>query len=268
VFVWIERQAEPYVLAIDKATGKQIWKVEGLGAASWSTPALVTVGDKSHLVLSGSGKLAGLDPETGKRLWTFDGLAGNTIPTPQVLRNGEFLIGATVARGEEGGGRAAASNGMIAIRESSPNVFQTVFKWRCQRATSSFGSPIVHDGLTYFVNATGVMFCIDAETGVEVYSERLAESCWATPLAIGDRIYFAGKSGTTTVVQAGRQYQKLAENRLWQDLLEQPKPSAEKNAESPKPAQEQPRVVYAIMAISNQILIRSGDTLFCLKDLR
>ena len=55
VFVWVERQEKPYVLAISKKTGETVWKADGLGSTSWSSPRLVSVGDSQHLVLSGIG---------------------------------------------------------------------------------------------------------------------------------------------------------------------------------------------------------------------
>ncbi len=72
VFVWGERSKEPYVLAVEKSSGKDLWKSTGLGVTSWASPRLVPiVGESlrdSHLVLSGIGVLAGLDPATGKQL--------------------------------------------------------------------------------------------------------------------------------------------------------------------------------------------------------
>lgn len=270
VFVWIERQTDPYVLAVEKATGKTVWKVPGLGAASWSTPALLPVNMDKHLVLSGSGLLAGYDPKDGKRLWSFDGLSGNTIPTPQPCGDGQFLLGATLARGEEGAGKAAASNGIIRITKNEVSNFQVDFKWQCKRATSSFGSPIIHDGLAYFVNGAGVLFCVDAESGEEVYSERIGDSIWATPLAIGNRIYFAGKSGSTTVVEAGRQFRVLAQNRLWDSEGEATDSSKNAKQQSgdlrPAASEQKQRVQYAIATVPGRLLIRSGDAIHCISE--
>lgn len=256
VFVWVERQQNPYLIAVEKATGAVRWKVPGLDATSWSTPALLPVGEMHHLVLSGNGKLAGFDPATGKRLWEFKGVSGNTVPTPQPAGNGRLLLGASVGRTGAADSGAEKSNGLLDVNRLADGDFDVRFRWRTQRATSSFGSPIMHKGLAYFVNRAGVLFCLDAETGEEVYAERLAESVWATPLAVGNRIYFAGRSGTTTVVQAGREFHILAENTILGDGQQEPgnKPAAL----SARPTQ------YALAAVPGHLLIRTGQTLYCL----
>jgi outer membrane protein assembly factor BamB len=268
VIVWIERQTDPYLLAVRKRTGEEVWKSPGLGAASWSTPALVPVESGQHLVLSGSGALVGFEPQTGKKLWSFQEISGNTTPTPRPVGGGGFLIGATTGRGEDVSGKAAESNGLIQIRQDTKSNWDVSFAWRCKRATSSFGSPIIHDGLAYFVNATGVLFCMDAGTGAEVYSARIGDSIWATPLAVGDRIYFAGRLGTTTVVQAGREFRVFAQNQLW-EVAEQPSNGSEAKqaggGRSAAPPEQKQAIQYAIAAVPGSLLIRSGDTLHCIR---
>ena len=65
------------------------------------------------------------------------------------------------------------------------------------------------------MNRVGVVYCFDATDGKEVYTSRIKESCWATPVGLGDHIYFFGKNGITTVLQAGNEFKVVAENELW-----------------------------------------------------
>jgi hypothetical protein len=85
-----------------------------------------------------------------------------------------------------------------------------------------------------------------------VYGERTGESCWATPLAVDDRIYLVGQRGLTTVVQAGREFRKLAENRLW----------AEEDNAGTEPGAA--AIQYAVVAVPGRLLIRGGDALYCI----
>lgn len=256
VFVWIERDTEPYLLAIDKGAGTDIWKAPGLGAASWSTPVLLNVDGTTQIVLSGLGTIQGRALEDGHVLWTLDGAAGNATPSPTVVGEGLLLLGATDGRGEAEGGRAAESNGLVRVAKSSDGTFTAEFAWRARRATCSFGSPIAHQGLAYFVNRSGVVFCLDLETGEEVYAERTPESCWATPLAIEDRIYFVGQRGTTTVIRPGRKFEVLAQNRLWEG---EPAPAAG----GPPLSMGSGKIEYAVAAVPGYLLIRTGEQLFC-----
>lgn len=253
VFVWIERSENPYVLALEKSTGKTIWKAEGLGVTSWSSPRLVPVAKSEHLVLSGIGKLVGLDPATGEQLWEFDKIAGNSTPTPIPIGSNRFLIGATVGRGESGRGKAAQSNGVIAISNSAEDGYSAEYVWQAKAATSSFGSPIAHNGLAWFVNRTGVIYCLDLETGEQKYASRTPGSIWATPIVIGDSLYLFGKNGTTTVISTGPKYEVIAENNLWEA----------EPAKEGQPAFQGP-VLYAASLTNSQLILRRGDRIFAI----
>lgn len=278
VFVWVERSKEPYVLAVDKTTGKDVWKAAGLGVTSWSSPRLVPVQSGQHLVLSGSGAIVGLDPATGKQHWKFEGIKGNSTPTPAPIGNGRFLMGASVGRGEGDAGKAAESNGLIAIKQTADGSFQADFVWKSKRATSSFGSPIAHQGHAYFVNATGVLYCLDLETGEERFANRIGDSIWATPIPVGDRLYFFGKSGVVSIVASGPKFESLAENATW-EAAAQEKPAAPATPTTPAreggapsaggagrggPSFGGPVLYAAVFANNRLLLLRRGDKLFCI----
>jgi outer membrane protein assembly factor BamB len=254
VFAWIERAEDPFVVALSKETGETDWKSSGLQATSWSSPRLVPVEDGQHLVLSGSGKIAGFDPASGKQLWAFDGISGNSTPTPMPLGKGRFLIGASEARGETGGGRAADSNGVIQISKGDAGTYTAKFVWRAKKATSSFGSPMAYLGHAYFVNRAGVVYCLDIETGEQRFAERSSGSIWATPLAIGGRLYFFGKSGTTTVIKPGSEFEQLAVNDLWSDASTTPAGPAGGGFGGP--------VLYAAATAGSQLVLRRGDIMY------
>ncbi len=255
LFVWVERQTEPYVLAVDKAAGKDIWKVDGMGATSWASPRLVNVTGGQHLVLSAIGSVTGLDPADGKRLWRLEGITGNSSPTPIPVSDNRFLVAATVGRGEPDSGKAAASNGMVEIRRNAEGAFQADYLWRAKRATSSFGSPLAYRGMAYYVNATGVLYGLDAETGEERFAQRLADSIWATPIASGERVLFCGKGGTVSVIATGTQFEKLAENSAWETPSE-PAAAAEGRGNGNP-------VLYAAAPVADRLLLRSGNRLYC-----
>lgn len=256
VFIWAERKTDPYVLAVEKSSGETRWKAAGLGVTSWASPRLVPVEGGSHLVLSGIGRISGLDPESGKRLWTFEKISGNSTPTPMPLGEGRFLIGATVGRGEADSGRAAESNGVIAIKKQPDGTWRADFVWKARQATSAFGSPIDHAGHVYFVNRSGVLFCLDVESGEEKYVQRLGNSLWATPVARGDRLYFFGKEGTLVTASKGPSFRMLAETELL---------SARQRTGHDDPTSASEATLYGVAVVGNRFLIRFGRTLHCLQ---
>ncbi|MEC9091650.1 MAG: PQQ-binding-like beta-propeller repeat protein [Planctomycetota bacterium] len=258
VFVWVEREAMPYIIAVSKKSGKIAWKGEGLGVTSWSSPRLVPVEGQKHLVLSGIGKIVGMDPKTGKRLWEFDQISGNSTPTPVPLGNGKFLIGATTGTRQSATGKAAKSNGVIQIRQQDGK-FRAEFVWQAEQATSSFGSPLAYNGKAYFVNRSGVLFCLDLETGKQIYAGRTKSSIWATPIGVGSQVYLFGKDGTTTIVDSGSEFKKIATNPLWEDENSRPRDDASESAGFGG------RVLYSGVVASKVLLLRRGDRLFCVQ---
>jgi outer membrane protein assembly factor BamB len=215
IFVLADNEGPAYLLAIDKASGETLWKTERTPRTAWSSPMIVNVDGKPQIVVSSAGSIDGYDPATGKQLWTFDDVGGNTVASPIPFGDGRFLVGASPGRNGENTAGAKRSNMAIEIRRDG-DAFTPVVLWRNEQATSSFGTPIVHQGFAYYTNRAGVLFCLDAKTGETSYNARIAESNWATPIGLSDRIYFFGRGGTTTVMAAGGQPQKLAENKLYQ----------------------------------------------------
>lgn len=112
--------------------------------------------------------------------------------------------------------------------------------WQGKKAICHHATPLVCQGQEYFVTKTGIVYCIDLKTGEEGYSERLENQYWATPVAAGDVVYFFGKDGMTTILQAGPKYEKIASNRLWnQEELEARKEAAKKTVAAKTPARSE-----------------------------
>jgi hypothetical protein len=68
--------------------------------------------------------------------------------------------------------------------------------------------------LLYLVNDDGVVYAIDAQSGVEVWKSRIDGNYSASPIYADGRIYFCNRDSVTTVIEPGRQCKVLAVNRL------------------------------------------------------
>ena len=253
VFVWVERQTDPYVLAIDKHSGEVIWKSAGVGATSWASPRLVSVAGDDHLVCSASGTIIGLDTQTGQPLWRLDGLANNTSCTPVPAGEGSFLVGASDGRGEATPTGAANANGLVKVTRSPDRNYQAEYVWRADKATCSFGSPVAVGDQAWFVNRAGVLYRLDLKTGERLGTERLESgSLWATPLITKETAYLFGYKGTTSVLNpdSGRE---IATNRLW------------KESGDGSPFGGRGPVLYAAAATAETLILRTGDRLYALR---
>lgn len=262
VFVWIERTTEPYLVALDKATGETLWKVPGLGASGWASPRLIPTESGDHLVCSGSGKLVGLDPQTGERLWEFTEITNNTTCTPIPVSTNRFLIGASDGRGETGGDNPAASNGLITIERGDDGKFQVAFVWRAERAVSSFASPVAAAGQAWIVNRAGVLYRLDLETGQEIAARRTETGgVWATPLVTEDYLYLMGTQGGTSVFSL-KDGELITHNLLW----DSPAGGAAGGLGQGPPLAGRGATLYAAIAASPYLIIRRGDRLYAVKE--
>ena len=225
IFLLVDHDGPSYLLAVDKATGKNLWKTDRPSKISWSSPVYAAT-PQPTIVVSSNGSVEAYSAADGKLLWSHADLDGNTVASPTPAGD-KWIIGSSDA-GETVALRPAAASG-------APEV-----AWTLEKLASSFSSPLVYRGHVYVVNKTGVAACVEENTGTDLWTERLPGSCWATPLGAAGRIYFFGKDGVTTVVAAGPQFERLAENRLTIEGR-----------------------VYGAAAVGKALYLRTGEKLIC-----
>ena len=269
LFVLVENDGPSYLAAVQKTDGKTVWKADRSSRISWSSPNVMTLAGVPQVVVSSTGFVDGYDVSTGDVLWTIDGLAGNTVATPSQVDESSFIVGASPGRDGKDAGPAAESNLRVQVTSESNKVSASI-QWRAEKAVGSFSTPLAHQGLGYWVNRTGVVQCVDLKDGSAVYSERLDESAWATPIAVNDRIYSFGKDGTTTVFAAGREFKKLGSNRLWdKDAAEDGSAAGAKEETAERRAAAamfSGPIQYGVAVAENRFLIRTGNRLYAVGD--
>jgi outer membrane protein assembly factor BamB len=227
IFVLMNHEGPSYLLAADKATGKNLWKVDYAGRIAWSSPIVHHRRDgRDEIVVSAAGLVEAYDAASGARIWKLDGLSGNTVPSATAAGAWIFI-----------GSQDVSSNLAIDLNSGAP-----VIAWRGKKPSCDFMSPLVFEGRAYYVNQTGVAFCVDAETGRTIKSRRLEESCWASPLGATDRVYFVAKNGQTVVTRAGDELEILADNKLTLD---------------------DGMRIFGVAAVDGALLLRAGTRLIC-----
>jgi outer membrane protein assembly factor BamB len=105
------------------------------------------------------------------------------------------------------------------------------------------------------VNQTGVLYGLDIATGEEQFARRISGSIWATPLGMGERVYFFGQDGRVDVLAAEGDSDQVS---TWSSLPRDPAP--------PRAAGDGPpvggSVLYAAALADDLMLLRCGDRLF------
>lgn len=198
-----------FIAALDTATGKLVWKTDRSGKMhdnpqfkkSYSTPILLTAGGKQQIISPGSDWLYSYDL-SGAELWKLPyGELGFSI-TPRPVAGDGMIYMAT------GYGKSR----ILAVK--ADGTAPPEIAWTFDKGAPTMPSPVLAGGLLSFVNDGGMITCVDARSGEEVFRERLGEPFSASPLATADRLYFPGREGKTYVLKAGRSYELLATNTL------------------------------------------------------
>jgi outer membrane protein assembly factor BamB len=281
LYVLVDHDGPSYLVAVEKATGQTRWKVNRTQRTSWTSPVVTQVDGVSVVVVASGDTVAVYEAATGKELAQFNGLVGLNIVSPTAV-GPWIVVGAGVNRVKPDVAASARSNCLLHLEHHNQQ-WRLTQVWSASKVVSAFASPIWHRDHVYFLTREGILHCLDARTGHTRYAERLDDEVWATPIAVGDRIYFFGKKGVTTVIKSGPEFEKLAVNRVWTaeeyaQRLAAARKQAEKSMPPPTkappggpvvPPQEMQAVryatvgdiVYAAAAVDGAFLLRTGTEL-------
>jgi len=201
--------ADSRVVAFDKGSGAVKWerKLPDMGFGH-TTPVIIDVGSKPQmLVLASAMKVAdnalrSLDPRDGKVLWWCRGAGDAASPA----------FGSGIVYFDNGRG----GPGFAVDPTGSGDVTSTHTKWTVKQIPEGIGSPIIVGGYVYRLHTPGILRCIEAATGKQVYSERLEgiTSTWASPVADPNGRLFFASAGRSYVIQSGPEFRVLAVNDL------------------------------------------------------
>jgi outer membrane protein assembly factor BamB len=205
--------SDPFVVALDKTTGKVLWNVKRETTAkknfSFSTPTLITVKGQPQLITPGSGVVCALDPKTGAELWRCRyGEGYSVIPKP-VFGHGLIFISSGYDKPV-----------LHAIRaDGKADVTDTHIAWKLEKGAPHTPSPLLVGNELYVVSDAGIATCLDAKTGQVHWSERIPGNYSASPLFADGKIWFQNETGIGTVLKPGKTFEKLAENNLGERTL-------------------------------------------------
>jgi outer membrane protein assembly factor BamB len=211
-----------FIIALDKATGKTIWKKERpvqpyetmteIGRKAYVTPIIVSVKGHDLLISNGSAVCCAYDPLTGEEVWRVIRGAESTVPMP-FAENGivYFYCGYMVDA------EAPNFTEMIAVNpDGKGDITSTNVLWkkRDNQNQTQMLTPLIRDGLIYTINTKNFMQCIDAKTGKEIWSERQNANFNSSPVYAGGNIWFFSVKGDVIAVKAGRKYEVVAQSHM------------------------------------------------------
>jgi len=209
IFVNWDHEESSFVVALDKRTGEEHWRISRDEGTSWATPILVEHGGRRQLVVSATGAVRGYDAETGEELWRASGLSDNVVASPVAGDGMVYALSSYTFRA----GMAIRLEGASGDLDGTDHV-----AWRIHDRTPYVPSPLLHDGALWFLaHYQGVLSRLEARSGEESTGPfRLPplRAVYASPVAAAGRIYFLDRSGAAVVISAEREPRPLATNRL------------------------------------------------------
>lgn len=203
-----------YAAALDKRTGRTVWKADraydfgtddGDMKKAFGTPVVIEAGGRPQLISQAAKAVLALDPRTGRELWRVRHASHSAAARP-LFANGLVYVAS---------GRGPSE--LFAIRpDGSGDVTATHVAWKAARGIGSSPSPILVNDLIFAVaDKGGIVTCIDAKTGAEVWQHRTGpHDNTASPLYADGALYFFAEDGTALLLEPGREYRELGRAAL------------------------------------------------------
>jgi outer membrane protein assembly factor BamB len=211
--VQIDHSAQSYLLGVDPATGGNRWRTLRDASVNWSSPLPVRLSKKTQIIAVGTYTIKGYAADNGAELRNMPGMVTQCIPTPVAF--GNRLIA--------GGGRDYTTLSVRLDDSLRGDLSETHVAWRVRSTGAAIPSPLVLDGLCYYVEDNGFGVCLKADSGERVWRERLGGSKYsASPVAGDGKVYFTSEDGKVTVIKAGPKFQVLGRNNVGELVVASP----------------------------------------------
>ena len=216
-----DHEGDSAIFALDKATGKTIWKTNRDEPTCWATPLIIENNGKKQIIANGENYARAYDLQTGEELWRCGGQTQRPVASPvydgkQVYVGSGFRGSFLAAFVPDGDGDIEGTNKVV---------------WTITRDTPDIGSLLLTNGRLYFYKAkTGIVTCVDAATGKPHYAaQRVAgiNSTYASPIAVGGNVYLTGRGGTTVVIKDSDQFEVVSQNSVGEGVDATPAPAGD-----------------------------------------
>lgn len=207
LYLKFDQEQDSFMLALDKNSGKELWRVTRDEISSWSPPLVVTHNGRKQVVVSASKKVRSYDSVTGKLIWEVAGLGTNVIPSPVTAGGVVYVMS----------GHREPNLLAIKLGREGDLTGTDAILWTNNRGNSYTAAPVLHDNKLYFITDTGMLSCFNATTGAPYYHQQRLPKPYnfkASPVGVNGKLYLSTENGDVVVVKMGEKYEALATNTL------------------------------------------------------
>lgn len=222
VIVQCDTQTDSFLLALNAATGKTVWKTDREEIPSWGTPTVVNTSTGPELVTNASNFIRGYDPRTGKELWRLGRSSKITAPTP-IFADGLFVV--VSGRGPERPIFVVRPNSRGDLTLPEGKTSSEAIVWSRTGRGSYMPTPLIYNGILYVLGNNGLFDAYDLKSGEEIYRQRLplvGSGFSASPVAADGKIYLSNEDGEILVVAAGQKFTHVGTNSMGELLMATP----------------------------------------------
>ncbi|HNY14685.1 MAG TPA: PQQ-binding-like beta-propeller repeat protein [Bacteroidales bacterium] len=181
--------SEVSVIALDRNTGKLIWKGNGKGEKSaYCSPLLVSLAKRKILVTMMETSIQGYDTSSGQLLWSFNhSTRPNVSPNVPIYKDGYLYCTSGYGLGGV----------MLKLAADGTSVTEV---WKNAFLDPKIGGAVELDGRIYGGgDRNRKIFCLDWKSGAEIYSLNQLAPC--NIIANDGLLYIYSERGTASLVK-------------------------------------------------------------------
>lgn len=207
-----DHDGDSYLVALDKESGKQVWKVgRQHKIRSYVTPLIREIGGRTQMILSGSKHILSLNPRDGSQHWIIQGPTEQFVAS--MVYDGKFLFMTA----------GFPTYHVMAIRpDGRGDVTETHVAWHETNAKCYVPSPVVVNGYLIVPDDRGTVNCFAADSGERLWMERIGNQYNHSPVTAGGLVYLIADDGRTKVIRPGAKLEVVADNQLGEFCFSSP----------------------------------------------
>jgi outer membrane protein assembly factor BamB len=203
---------DSFIAAYSLEDGSKVWSTPRDEIPSWSSPVIWHNSQRDEIVTNASQYARAYDPKTGAELWRLAKKSEVTIPAPICGKDLLFITSGNRPIQPIFAIKPGASGDISLKEDENKNAH---IAWSKMRGGPYMPTPILYGDYFYTCSNSGIVTCYEANTGKEIYRERMGTGSYtSSPVAADGRIYFTSEQGETRVVKAGPKFELLAANSV------------------------------------------------------
>ncbi|MBN2452143.1 MAG: PQQ-binding-like beta-propeller repeat protein [Lentisphaeria bacterium] len=198
------RPVRSYVIAVDLADGRTLWRQERVAAAvgesqeAYTTPALLRRNGRTEILVYGADKLTAHDATDGRETWSWEGYNPTRInhwrvvTTPLVGRDLVYVVG-------------PKHQPLYAIRPPDGEGTRGETVWEHPKLTPDASTPLLYRDRLYLLHDNRrLLACLDPATGKELWQIELGGRgvIRASMTGVDGRLYILYENGEAVVVDS------------------------------------------------------------------